>query len=244
MSTYNIREKFSYVMTTSSIDYIRNYNFNSVTVTDIPLSMSNSDATIPITVNMTTTYPWIQIVDPITGLSLKYPDGNVVLEPTSSKVVFVKIDLPPEIESIPESVIYPEINMQIKSGSFLIVKPTTTGSLSEAKKNAIATVPNNISISTGETVQVDITVYDNEGNIDNNPEVNWESDNMSIVQIQQSTEVEVSYTPKTIIGISPGQATIVITSGTRTARIPVTVVSTQTTSMSNTSSNLPTIDQV
>lgn len=229
MSTYNIREKFSYTIATSSIDYIRNYNFNSATVSDIPLSMSNADTTIPITVNMTTTVPWIQIVDPTTGASLKYPDGNVVLEPTSSKIVFVKIDLPPEIENIPESVIYPSINVEIKSGSFLIITPTTTGSQSEAKKNAIATAPSSVSMIVGERVQIDITVYDVDGNVDSNPEVIWESDNMSIVQIEQSTEIGINYTPKIIRGISPGQATISVTSGPRSTTIPVTVSSTQNT---------------
>jgi hypothetical protein len=53
MSTYKIREKFSYVMTTSSIEYIRNYNFNTASVSDIPLVMNNSDETVPITVNIT-----------------------------------------------------------------------------------------------------------------------------------------------------------------------------------------------
>jgi hypothetical protein len=102
MSTYNIREKFSYVMTTSSIEYIRNYNFNTASVSDIPLVMNNSDETVPITVNITTTVPWIQVVNPTNGANLKFPSGNVVLGPTSSSVVLVKIDLPPEIENVPE----------------------------------------------------------------------------------------------------------------------------------------------
>jgi hypothetical protein len=121
MSTYNIREKFSYVIATSSVNYVRNYNFNSATVTDIPLAMANSDESVPITVNITTTQPWMQIVDPTTGKDLRYPSGNVVLEPTSSKVVLLKLDLPPEIESIPETTIRPFINLDIKSGSFPIL---------------------------------------------------------------------------------------------------------------------------
>jgi len=126
MSTYNIREKFSYIMTTSSLEYIRNYNFNTTTITDIPLIMSNSDTEIPITVNITTTEPWVQVVDSTTGFSLKYPQGNVVLEPSSSKTVLVKIDLPPEIENIPEKVIEPSINIEILSGSFPVTSSQTT----------------------------------------------------------------------------------------------------------------------
>lgn len=134
MSNYNIREKFSYTLATSSIEYIRNYNFNSATVTDIPLSMSNADSEIPITVNITTTEPWMQVVDSTTGLSVKYPDGNVVLQPTSSVVVLVKIDLPPEIENIPEKVIEPSINIEILSGSFPI-----TSSQNNQQKTEIQT---------------------------------------------------------------------------------------------------------
>lgn len=133
MSTYNIREKFTYALATSSIEYIRNYNFNTATVTDIPLVMSNSDTEVPITVNITATEPWIEIVNPTTGANLKFPSGNVVLGPTSNSVVLVKIDLPPEIENRPETVIYPNINLDIKSGSFLITSSQnanaqTTGS--------------------------------------------------------------------------------------------------------------------
>ncbi len=103
MSTYNIREKFIYALATSSIEYIRNYNFNTSTITDIPLALGNTDTEIPITVNITTTVPWIQIVNPTTGANLKFPSGNVVLGPTSTSVVLVKVDLPPEIENVPSS---------------------------------------------------------------------------------------------------------------------------------------------
>ena len=135
MSTYNIREKFSYTLTTSSIEYIRNYNFNTATVTDIPLAMSNSDTEVPITVNITTTEPWIEIVNPTTGANLKFPNGNVVLGPTSSSVVLVKIDLPPEIENIPESILYPNISLDIKSGSFLITSSQNTNVQTTGSEN-------------------------------------------------------------------------------------------------------------
>lgn len=141
MSTYNIREKFTYALATSSIEYIRNYNFNTATVTDIPLAMSNSDTEIPITVNITTTVPWIQIVNPTTGANLKFPSGNVVLGPTSSSVVLVKIDLPPEIENVPSSSIYPDISLDIKSGSFPITPVTTTTPEPESENNTMSIVP-------------------------------------------------------------------------------------------------------
>lgn len=185
MSTYNIREKFSYVISSSNIEYIRNYNFNSSTITDIPLFMANSDDVIPITVNITTTRPWVAIVDPTTGANLKYPAGNVVLEPSSSKVVLVKIDLPPDIESIAETVERPNISLDIKSGSFPIVLVTqTTGSASgsgtpnttqsiDDRKNSIVTAQQEYILSVGEKIKVDLTVYDKNGDPDTKSAVLW-----------------------------------------------------------------------
>jgi len=188
MSTYNIREKFIYALATSSIEYIRNYNFNTSTITDIPLALGNTDTEIPITVNITTTVPWIQIVNPTTGANLKFPSGNVVLGPTSTSVVLVKVDLPPEIENVPSSSIYPDISLDIKSGSFPIISPpATTGSQSD-NKNTITVPQSTYTIDPGERVQVDITVYDVDG--DYNP-----------------------YTPRIIRGISSGETTVTITAG-------------------------------
>lgn len=181
MSTYNIREKFSYVIATSSIEYIRNYNFNTSTVSDIPILLANSDQETSITVNMTTTEPWMEIVDPVSGNSLKIPNGNVILEPTSSVTVLLKIDLPPEIESRTETVIRPNIIFDIKSGSFPIVLPSqTTGSTQadtsesiEARKNSIVTPQDEYVLDIGEKIKVDLTVYDNEGNPDTKARVLW-----------------------------------------------------------------------
>ena len=137
MSTYNIREKFSYVMTTSSIDYIRNYNFNTSTVTDIPLIMSNSDEQIPITVYIKTSRPWIEVIDPTTGTSLINPVGNVVLPPSSSATVLIKIDLPPDIENNKVNNLKENILIEIKSGSFKIEQTTqNTGSVTETTQES------------------------------------------------------------------------------------------------------------
>lgn len=218
---YDIRRKFSYTITTSSIEYIRNYNFNTSTVSDIALEMANSDDTIPITVNMTTTDPWIRIVNPTSGVDLKYPNGNVVLQPTSSTVVLVKIDLPPEIESIPESTIYPNIVLDIKSGSFPIIAPAGGGS--EATTNTIIPENNIYYLQIGERISVNITVYDAEGNQDLTAAVNWRSNNSSVVQVEepQNTEVDYNpYTPRIIRGISPGETTVTISADdNRTATI-------------------------
>lgn len=144
MSTYNIREKFSYVMTTSSIDYVRNYNFNTSTVTDIPLIMSNSDEQTPITVYIKTSMPWIEVIDPTTGASVVNPVGNVVLPPSSSTAVLVKIDLPPNIESNKINNLKESIFLEIKSGSFKIEQPTqTTNTTNESTSNTNSTTVTN-----------------------------------------------------------------------------------------------------
>lgn len=223
MSVYNIREKFSYVIATSSIDYIRNYNFNTSTISDIPIIMTNSDDTIPITVNITTTEPWMQIVDPISGRDVKLPNGNVVLEPSSSTSVLLKIDLPQEIESRPETVIYPNINLDIKSGSFPIISQTTTTAGTGSLKNVIVVESDIYYLQIGEKVQVNITVYDSQGNQDLAATVNWNSDNPNIVKIEepQNTEVDYNpYTPRNVVGIGPGETTVTITAdNNRTAKI-------------------------
>lgn len=209
---YDIRRRFSYTITTSSIEYIRNYNFNASTVSDIALEMANSDDVIPITVNITTTDPWIRIVNPTSGADLKYPNGNVVLQPTSSTIVLVKIDLPPEIESIPESTIYPNIVLDIKSGSFPIITPAGGGS-SQTNNNTIIPENNIYYLQIGERIPVNITVYDAEGNQDLTAVVNWISNNSSIVQVEepQNTEVDYNpYTPRIVRGISPGETTVTI----------------------------------
>jgi len=214
MSTYNIREKFSYLLTTSSIDYIRNYNFNTGSVSDIPLIMNNSDEEVPITVNITTTVPWIRVVDTTTGVSKKYPEGNVVLEPSSSVVVTVKIDLPPEIEEQrAPAPLYPNISLDIKSGSFPIIPPTSS---QQNLKNTITVPQTTYTIDPGERVQIDITVYDETGLPEKDANVIWRSINMSIVQVEEPENTQIDYnpyTPRIIRGISPGETTVTITAG-------------------------------
>ncbi len=231
MSVYNIRNVFSYTISTSSISYVRNYNFNTATVTDIELSMTNTDDTLPITVNITTTEPWMAIVDPITGANKKYPDGNVVLPPTSSAMVLLKIDLPPEIESIPETTLYPYINLDITSGSFPVISTTTTTTTGKTdktnKNNTILTSIDSVLISVGESIGIDISVYDLEGNIDTTADVLWMSDNETIAQVDNPnvTEMEYNpYTPRYIRGVSPGTTTVTIKAGDqRTTSIPVVI---------------------
>lgn len=239
MSVYNIREKFSYSIATSSIDYIRYYNFNPSTVTDIALTMANSDEEIPITVNITTTRPWINVVDPVSGISLKYPEGNVVLNPTSSKVVLVKVDLSAEIESQrAPAPLYENISLDIKSGSFPIIPQNT--STNTSPKNVIIAENDIYYLNVGESVEVNITVYDSEGNQDLSAEVDWRSDNRSIVRVEEQSNTQADYnpyTPRNVIGVSPGETTVTISAGenrTETVMFRVRSTTTETTTQSPT----------
>ncbi len=222
MSTYDIRKVFSYNIATSSLEYIRNYNFNSLTVTDIPVSMFNSGSTIPITVNITTTEPWMQIVDPTTGLSKKYPQGNIVLPPTSSAVVLLKIDLPPDIESIPSSSIYPEINLEIKSGSMPIIPPSTSGSNSGSNSASIASSVDLIVIAISQTFEVSVTLYDVNGNIDMSSEISWNIEDTQVAQVVEQLQI-TDYRTRNIFGVAAGDTNLVITAGELTKKIPITV---------------------
>lgn len=217
MTIYNIRDKFNYTFPIPSIEYIRNYNFNTSVVTDLPLSMSNSDDSIPITVDITTTVPWMSVINPTTGTTVKFPNGNVVIQPTSSVAVVVKIDLPPEIESSNSSSIRPNIILDIKSGSFPIITPSSTNQntgQNNNPKSTIITEATTYTINVGERVDVNITVYDNQGIPNRNAIVNWLSNNMSIVQVesQQNNQTNYNpYTPRTIKAISPGETTVTVT---------------------------------
>jgi len=221
MSTYKIRDKFSFVLATSSIDYIRNYNFNTATVSDITLDMANSDEQVPITVNITTTEPWIRIVDIATGNSLKYPQGNVVLQPTSSTTVLVKIDLPPEIENIPESIIYPNISLDIKSGSFPIV-PTPRGG---NENNRIVVSEDIVFLDVNDSTELEFTIYDENGNPDLSvgfDEVQLDIDN-AVASADYNQEFVTSYSPITIRGIAAGETQLNISARGFTAGVTVRV---------------------
>jgi hypothetical protein len=221
MSAYKIRDKFTAVLTTSSIDYIRNYNFNTSTVSDITLNMANSDEQVPITVNITTTEPWIQIVDIATGNSLKYPQGNVVLQPTSSTTVLVKIDLPPEIENIPESTIYPNISLDIKSGSFSIV-PTPRGG---NENNRIVVSEDIVFLDVNDSTELEFTIYDENGNPDLSvgfDEVQLEIDN-AVASADYNQEFVTSYSPITIRGIAAGETRLNISARGFAAGVTVRV---------------------
>lgn len=219
MSTYNIREKFVYNLATSSLDYVRNYNFNTTTVSDIPLTLTNLDDVLPMTVDMTTTDSWLRILDPQTNRDLRYPSGNVVLQPSSSKLLTVKIDLPPNIEERPESVIYPSITFNLTSGSRLINTPDAT----QGKPTNILIVPQNITLDVGETQVIVIKAYDLTGNEEDGGQIEWKVENMGVAQLTyENTNVD-SLDKRIVRGISPGTTRILYTALDKKAETIVTV---------------------
>jgi hypothetical protein len=212
-------------------------------VTDIPITMENSNDTVPITVDMTTTYPWMQLVDPITGNDLKLPNGNVVLSPTSSKLILLKVDLPPDIESLPDTVLYTNVSLNIRSGSFPLISPTDNSNVSP--KNTIIPSVDLVRLTVGETQSVDISVYNSAGVVDYDATVAWRSMDATVakVRVPENTTLDYTpYTPRIIEAISVGETTIMIVSGDRTASILVRVSPPSTESPESGPDQDPTTD--
>lgn len=215
MSLIDVRQAFSYLITTQSLNYIRNYNFDSATVSNIPVILSNSDPTISLTVNMTPNYPWMYITEPGSNTDLRYPSGNVVLPPSSSKTVLLKIDLPREIEDITNEVVQinpaPRIQFDILSGSLKIVSTD-----SDTRRNIIVTNPaGTIIIERGEVQTVEFTVFDETSQpiIPTPVDVEWKVYDESIATVQEAGRDLLldNLSNKKIIGLSSGSTTIDIT---------------------------------
>jgi len=223
MSIYDIRKDFSYRIDTSSIDYIRYYNFNTDTVTTIPITFYNSGSQqVPITVNIKTSEPWMQIIDPLTGADLKYPNGNIVLTPNNNQVVSLKVDLPPNIEQLTSASIDAFVNVEIKSGSFKIVPATT--STSDTASGYIQTSVDEINIVRGQSQIIDVTIYDSSKTIKDNPNVKYVSSETTIASVESAYPLIDAYTPIKVTGISVGETKITITSAELEKTIPVKVV--------------------
>lgn len=127
----NVIRDFSYTISSSSISYVRNYNFNPTTVTPINLTLINKNSVVPLTVDISASNPWMTIIDPVTNTSVVTPAGNVVLPRSSSKVVLIRLDLPADIEAIRSEVSVPvSMSFYIQSGSFPKTPSTSTSGTS------------------------------------------------------------------------------------------------------------------
>lgn len=232
---YNILEKFSYAFTSESIEYIKNYNFNSSTVTDIRIQMANSDNSIPITVNMSTSVPWMRLRDAQTGRTVQSPLANLVLQPTSSATVLLRIDLPPDIDSLESASIDTEITFDIESGSFLRIAPEDIST--DVVPKSIISVPAQVSLTPGQNQILSIRTYGDDGALENAGQIEWKIDNMSIVQIVSYDDANIP-TPaddgnevvasKVIRGLTPGTTTITYTDPTNVSKPTATTFVTVT----------------
>lgn len=227
MSIFDIDAVFSYVFPTSSVDYVRNYNFNTTTATNLPLLLINSDTDIPITVNITTTDSWVEIRDPNTAVNLKYPIGNVVLQPTSSKLVFVKVDLPPEIENISGSItVRPNILLDVKSGSFAIVPPRVQPAGSEDLER-IDVSTDAVIVYQNEQIPVEFTIYDEKGVPDFTvtlDEISYSTDDPAIARIVFDAQIVTSYSPINVVGVGQGETKLNISAKGYSRQIDVRVL--------------------
>lgn len=235
-SIYNILEKFSYSFSSQSIDYIKNYNFNSSTVTDIRIQMENSDDKIPITVNMSASYPWMRLRDAQTGRNVQSPLANLVLSPTSSATVLLRIDLPPDIDALESASIDTEITFDIESGSFLRIAPEDPQPDSTPPKNVIV-VPSQTSLTIGQHTILSIRTYNLEGQLENAGQIEWKIDNMSVVQFVSYDDINIPppladgnevVAIKIIRGLTPGTTTITYTDPTNPSKPPATTLVTVT----------------
>jgi hypothetical protein len=224
MSTYDIRKIFTASAETRAINYIRNYNFNSSTVTDIPIQLTNGGDEVPITVNITTTEPWMEVVEPGTGVNLKYPLGNVVLPPTSSKDIILKINLPESIEQIPESVLHPELIFDLKTGSFAVVPPGST-QVTSSTGNSIVVSTTNVNIRPLQILPIEYTLYNSDEQVLTVSEtaLSVTSSKPSIVRVLPPPDATNSYSPLRLFGVLPGSATVTIKYEDIAVNISVTV---------------------
>lgn len=126
----DVRKSFSYNLPTGSIAYTRNGNFNSTTTTILPLTLNNSGSNLVLTAYISASVPWIRVIDPTNGgRDITFPTGSVTLQPSSSRVINLSVDLPPSIENVTDRDIYeyPEIYIKILSGSGMEEQPPTGG---------------------------------------------------------------------------------------------------------------------
>lgn len=233
-NTINVRKAFSYILESSSINYVRNYNFNAATVTDLRLFLANSDATTPLTVDISASVPWIRVTDPSTGKDITFPSGNVVLPPSSSTTMLLKIDLPPEIEAIVETAIYPDLHFRVVSGSN--PRETVTTTTATATKNTVVVTSDIVRIFVNEqSEKIIASVYNVNGELESSPIINWRTGDASIAQVDDmltgTTQVDsINDAEKYIRGVSVGETTVAVRSaGKEPAIIRVIVLEKEST---------------
>lgn len=233
MSLYNVREKFKYTLPTSSVEYVKNYNFSADTSTTVPIIIENIDSgsgALPITVNISVSDPWVSVINPSTQRSLIYPVGNVVLQPSgsisSSKTISVTFNLPPDIDVLPSASLEPRIHFDLLSGSFPINAEDIGGSSGPPLRNIIV-APDFIDMYINDMQTIIVYAYDNDGNVQSDIALEWTVSNSNIIQVvnEASPLPADVITYKIIKGVGIGTATLTIRDniGGKSANILITV---------------------
>lgn len=236
----DVTKAFSASLSTSLLEYIRHYNFDANTSSDIIIDMQNSDEETPITVDITIDpdYDWIDIVDS-RGHSVKSPAGNIVLQPSSTDTARILIDLPPEYDTSDISdKLNVEVVFKLEAGSHPSTNTTTNVANTIVFNGYDADNPI-ITVQKGDTITVGVTVYNSAGKIDSTNKIEWLSDNRlvfttdssavlddqsrSAIQRYTGGAVNLTRTNK-ITGIGVGEATLTVTAGTSEGSIRVKVI--------------------
>jgi hypothetical protein len=226
MSLFDIDKVFTAIFPTRSIEYIRNYNFNNTTATQLPLVLNNTSTEVPITVNMSASAPWVSIRDPQTAVNLLYPNGNVVLAPTSSKTVVVIVDLPSDIENRPGTItLRPEVLLDIKSGSFPIVRPVDAPPPSQTERIIVSN--DTVLVNVNGTTSLEFTIYDENAVPDFTvtlDEIAFSVDDPTVASADYDYQLITSYSPVTIRGLSVGTTKLNISAKGFTTTVNVQVI--------------------
>jgi len=247
MSVYNINSVFTASIAdgaSNRIEYVRYYNFTENTATQVPIDMTNSDTETPITVDITTTFDWIKVLDP-QGNSIKLPDSNIVIEANSTKRAIVIVDLPAELETTDtkdNESITEKIKLKLRAGSFPL-KNTTTKVANTIKFSGYA--PGDILIlKKGTSATLYISVYDNSGMLDETTAENWTSgDRLVFTVVESSTQVDADVLARSRIiqAVNIGEAELSVESGLATATLRVKVVENDETTVIPTTTTITTI---
>lgn len=161
LANINVVRDFSYTIASSSLSYVRNYNFNTSTLTPIQVVLQNKSANIPITVDISASHPWLQIREPGTNKNLVTPNGNVVLTPTSSKLVNLNVDLPPEIEALGDTSLQISMSFYLRSGSYPIITETTSPGTPGSNIPQFSFDRENISVQPNNITDIEISIFQN-----------------------------------------------------------------------------------
>lgn len=161
LANINVVRDFSYTIASSSLSYVRNYNFNTSTLTPIQVVLQNKSADIPITVDISASHPWLQIREPGTNRNLITPAGNVVLARSSSKLVNLNVDLPPEIEALGDTSLQISMSFYLRSGSYPIITATNSSGISGATIPQFSFDRENISVQPNNITDIEISIFQN-----------------------------------------------------------------------------------